>query len=75
MTLIWLGALLVFGGVLQMVFQPIWRGRLSGGRRLRSARDTLEPERPASGFGIKSNWPGLALVVLGAAFLLVGVAI
>ena len=62
MTLIWLGVLLVFGGVLQMVFQPIWRGRLSGGRRLRSGQpgDTLEPERPASGFGIKSNWPGLA---------------
>jgi hypothetical protein len=33
MTLIWLGVLLVFGGVLQMVFQPIWRGRLSGRRR------------------------------------------
>jgi len=77
MTLIWLGVLLVFGGVLQMAYQPIWRGRLSGGRRLRSWRpsDTLEPERPASGFGIKSNWPGLALVALGAAFLLAGAAI
>src|SRR5882762_4405683 len=66
MTLIWLGVLLVFGGVLQMAFQPIWRGRLSGRRRLRSGRpsDTLEPERPASGFGIKSNWPGLAMLVL-----------
>ncbi|MGY4290961.1 hypothetical protein ACVWXO_010227 [Bradyrhizobium sp. LM2.7] len=53
MTLIWLGVLLVFGGVLQMAYQPIWRGRLSGGRRLRSGRtsDTIEPERPASGFG------------------------
>ena len=28
MTLIWLGALLVFVGVLQMAFQPIWRGRI-----------------------------------------------
>ena len=28
MTLIWLGVLLVFGGVLQMAYQPIWRGRL-----------------------------------------------
>jgi hypothetical protein len=76
MTLIWLGVLLVFGGVLQMAFQPIWRGRLSG-RRLRSGQpsDTLEPESPASGFGIKSNWPGLALVALGAAFLLAGAAI
>jgi hypothetical protein len=75
MTLIWLGVLLVFGGVLQMVFQPIWRGRLSGRRQLRSGGDTLEPERPASGFGIKSNWPGLALLALGAAFLLAAAAI
>jgi hypothetical protein len=74
MTLIWLGVLLVFGGVLQMAFQPIWRGRLSGGRRLRSGRDTLEPENSGSGFGIKSNWPGLVLVELGGAFLLAGAA-
>ena len=77
MTLIWLGVLLVFGGVLQMAFQPIWRGRLSGRARLRSGRpsDTLEPERPASGFGIKSNWPGLAMLALGAAFLLAAAAV
>jgi hypothetical protein len=74
MTLIWLGALLVFVGVLQMAFQPIWRGRLSG-TKPRSGRDTLEPERPASGFGIKYNWPGLVLVALGGAFLLAAVAI
>jgi len=68
MTLIWLGVILVFGGVLQMEFQPIWRSRLSGRTRLRSRpSDTLEPERPAGGFGIKTNWPGLALVALGAA--------
>ena len=75
MTLIWLGALLVFVGVLQMAFQPIWRGRLSGGRRLRSRRATLEPEGPGSGFDIKSNWPGLVLVAFGGASLLAGAAI
>jgi hypothetical protein len=76
MILIWLGALLVFGGMLQLAYQPIWRGRLSGGRRLRSKRsDTLEPARPGSGFGIKSNWPGLAMIALGAALLLAGGAI
>jgi hypothetical protein len=74
MTLIWLGVLLVFGGVLQMAFQPIWRGRFSGGR-LRSGRDTLEPTRPGGGFGIKSNWPGLVMLALGGAFLLAGAAI
>ncbi|MFH0299725.1 hypothetical protein AAFX91_21325, partial [Bradyrhizobium sp. 31Argb] len=57
------------------VFQPIWRGRLSGGRLLRSGRDTLEPERPGSGFEIKANWPGLVLVALGGAFLLAGAVI
>jgi hypothetical protein len=75
MTLIWLGTLLVFVGVLQMAFQPIWRGRMSGTRRLRSGRDTLEPEGPGSGFGIKSNWPGLLLVALGGALLLAAAAI
>jgi len=76
MTLIWLGVILVFGGMLLMAFQPIWRGRLSGRTRLRSRPgDTLEPERPAGGFGIKTNWPGLALIALGAAMLLAGPAI
>ena len=77
MTLIWLGVLLVFGGMLHLAFQPIWRGRLSGRSRVRPERpsDTLEPTRPAAGFGIKSNWPGIALVALGAAFLLAAAAI
>jgi hypothetical protein len=74
MTLIWLGVLLVFGGVLQMAYQAIWRGRLSGRRRLRSGPITLEPERPGRGLG-KSNWPGLVMFALGAAFLLAGAAI
>jgi hypothetical protein len=77
MTLIWLGVLLVFGGMLQMAFQPIWHGRLSGRRRLRGEQpsDTLEPASPAGGFELKSNWPGLLLVALGAAFLLAGATI
>jgi len=75
-VLVWIGALLVVGGVVFMAAQPLLRGRLSGGKRLRSgwASDTLEPERPAGGFGIKSNWPGFALVVLGAVLLLVEAA-
>src|ERR1700687_4069310 len=76
-SLVSLGALLVLIGVVYMAAQPLWRGRLSGGRRLRSGKpsDTLEPQRPASGFGIKSNWPGLAMFALGAAFLLAGAVI
>jgi hypothetical protein len=75
MTLIWLGALFVFVGLLQMAFQPIWRGRQSGTKRLRSGRDTLEPQEPTRGFSIKSNWPGLVLVALGGALLLAAAAI
>lgn len=75
MTLISLGALLVLIGVVYMAGQPLW-GRLSGGRRSRSGKpsDTLEPPRPARGFGIESNWPGLALVAVGAVLLLAAAA-
>jgi hypothetical protein len=76
MTLIWLGALLTLGGVLFLAIQPILRGRLSGVRRLRPTRpgNTLEPERPAKGFSVKSNWPGFVMIGLGAVLLLVGAA-
>jgi len=73
MTLVWLGVLLVFGGMLHMAFQPIWRGRLSRPPE-RPSDNTLEPTRPAAGFGIKSNWPGLAMLVLGSALLLAAAA-
>src|ERR1700730_10491951 len=59
MLVIWRGALFVLGGLLFMMAQPIWRGRLSEARRRRSSsavpRDTamktaepmtLEPRRP-----------------------------
>jgi hypothetical protein len=75
MVLIWVGAALFLSGVVFMALQPL-RRRLSG-RRLRSdvvASETLEPLKPASGFGMKSNWPGLALVGLGAVLLLAAAA-
>ena len=76
MTLVLLGALLVLTGVVFMASQPLWRGRLSGVRRVRSTEpgETLEPQKPARGFGIKSNWPGLALIALGAVLVLGGAA-
>jgi len=76
MTSVWIGALMVIVGVLLMAAQPLWRGRLSGVRRTHSAEPsvTLEPEQPARGFSMRSNWPGLALVVVGAIFLLAGAA-
>jgi len=74
MLVIWLGALLVLGGLLFMAYQPIWRGRLSDAKRKSSElpHDTLEPRRPGAGFGLKANWPGLLLIVLGGILLLVG---
>ena len=64
--------------------------RLTGGRfGLRTAEDTrwgmlrlrstgrggtLEPLKPGRGFEIRSNWPGLALIALGAVLLLAGAA-
>ena len=84
MLVIWLGALFVLGGLLFMMAQPIWRGRLSEARRRKSSavpRDaamkpaepmTLEPRRPGAGFGLKANWPGLVLIVLGGIILLAG---
>jgi hypothetical protein len=69
-TLIWLGALLVVGGVLQMA--------LSSAAERDFARDSATPGTRKTGpvaFGIKSNWPGLAMVALGAAILLAGTAL
>ena len=59
MLVIWLGALFVLGGLLFMMAQPIWRGRLSDAKRTSPGvpRDTLEPRRPGAGFTLKANWP------------------
>ena len=45
MSLVLLGALLILIGVLYMVGQPLWQGRLSGGKRFPTGtpKDTLEP--------------------------------
>ena len=74
--LVVIGTLFVLGGLLYIVAQPIWRGRLSDARRTSSAvpRDTLEPHtleprRPGAGFGLKASWPGLVLIVLGGILL------
>jgi hypothetical protein len=76
MILTWLGVILFFCGVLFMAAQPLWRGRLSGGRiRATNEPATLEPPKPATGFSFKSNWPGLALVAIGAVLLLAAAAL
>jgi hypothetical protein len=74
MAIILLGALLVFGGLVYLMAQPIGHGRLSALRQTPVAPDksTLEPPMPGAGFRLKENWPGLALMALGGLLLLVG---
>ena len=75
MGLMWIGALLIVIGLVFMAAQPILRGRLSGGQlRSSESSDTLEPRVPGRGFGLKANWPGVALVALGAALMLAATA-
>ena len=77
MVIIWVGALLLIAGVVYMAAQPLWRGRLSSpkGSHLGQPTDTLEPSRPSRGFGLKANWPGLALAAAGGILLLAAAAI
>jgi hypothetical protein len=74
MLVIWLGALLVIVGVVLLANQAIWRGRLSGqGASSSTPVPTLEPPRRGMRFlGLESNWPGIVMLVLGAALLLFG---
>jgi hypothetical protein len=80
MLVTWLGALLIFGGVLFMAFQAIWRGRLSGRSGSAVVSDSPEPRERASntlepqergGLSFAKSWPGLALIALGALLLLI----
>ncbi len=71
--MIWLGALLVVCGVLVMARAAIFRGRMSDPHSSPPTGRTLEPTRSGiAAFGLAANWRGLALIVVGAAMLLVG---
>ena len=74
MLVIWLGALLVVAGVLYLASQAIWRGRLSGqGTPLRRQPTRWSRRGAACGsWGSDSNWPGILLIVVGGALLLIG---
>ncbi len=75
MVFILLGALLFIGGVLFTALQPM-KGRLSRPRSVSPTPQgkTLEPERPGRGLDIRSNWPGLAMMAVGAIILLMAAA-
>lgn len=75
MVLILLGAALLFAGVVYMAIQPMHR-RMSGGQlhSAATADKTLEPPKPASGFGLTANWPGLTMAALGGLLMLAAAA-
>jgi hypothetical protein len=71
-----IGALLVIAGFLFMARTAIFGGDLSEPHA--PAYDpgsvTLEPEqRGLRSFGLRANWPGITMAVLGALLLLFGV--
>ena len=68
--LLLLGAALMIIGIVLLAGPPIWRERLSGGKPRAVAGATLEPPKPGAGFKLSTNWPGLALIVLGGGLLL-----
>jgi hypothetical protein len=53
--LIWIGVALIFGGLLFTAAKANWRGRFRGETR----------SFTTGGFGLASNWPGLAMIGLG----------
>ena len=52
MTLVWLGALLLLTWVVFMAAQPLWRGRLSGGKRLRAGELERHAGTSEAGWGL-----------------------
>ena len=72
MVYLLIGAALAIIGIVLLAGPPIWRGRLSAGKPRATAAATLEPPQPGAGFKLTSNWPGLALHVLGCVLLLGG---
>ena len=73
---IWAGALLVIGGLVFTASRALRKGRLSAPRPSPTGQpaDTLEPPRNTGGLALSENWPGLAIIGLGALLLLFGSA-
>ena len=74
MLIIWIAAACVLAGVILTALPPILKGRLSRSPSVSDGRDTLEPRRPARGFGLRSTWPGLGLIVVGVVLFLAAAA-
>ena len=78
MLLIWIGALLIIGGIVLAAGKVLWKGRLSDPHRAGSGT-TLEPQGRAQGraqaLHPKHHWPSIALVALGLILLLAETAV
>jgi hypothetical protein len=74
MVLIWVGALLIIGGIVLAAGRVLWRGRLSDPHRIGSGT-TLEPRESARALHPKHHWPSIALVALGLIILLAETAL
>ncbi|WP_134495107.1 hypothetical protein [Microvirga pakistanensis] len=66
--LIWLGALLIIGGVLYGAAQALWGGRLSSPKPSETVGTgvSLEPRQSTKSFSLKKHWPAFALILLGS---------
>jgi hypothetical protein len=64
MAFVWIGALLILGGVVYTAWEGNWKGRF------RTETHTFTTR----GLGFASNWPGLAMIGVGALMLLGGAA-
>lgn len=74
MGFIWIGALLVLGGVLLTAGKALGRGRLSETKSARRgyASGTLEPKGANARLPFRAFWPGLMMLALGALLLVIG---
>ena len=64
-----IGALLLFCGVVYLAGAAIYRGRMSDPHSNVAGTRTLEPRRRGR-FGLRANWPGLLMIVIGGLVLL-----
>jgi hypothetical protein len=71
MSVLLIGAMLLLIGVVYTAVQVLRRGPLSG--ETRESPRSLEPRRQGSVLGLRTNWLGYVLIIVGAALLFVGV--